>query len=239
MMAATTRDLEAPATAMVTGSALVTINRWQARAYEQAIATSALSDPAPPLGWNPTGRHGAPVGYDLVLATPRTLSALVGWRLAGTDRDLTGEIMRAHFSAVRDVAVEFSAAIGAETPVRVSHCFDSAGQSWLHHHVLCGALSYLDDPGESAPQQGDEVGLPLDQALVIRMAERLIFGYHLLLRRAVTGLVSELSLSWDVLAPDGSCEVWGLDPQVLDSIRLPARPLGEIYACQHAHDEDE
>ncbi len=29
-------------------------------------------------GWNPAGGGDAPVGYDLVLATPRTLSAL-GW----------------------------------------------------------------------------------------------------------------------------------------------------------------
>jgi hypothetical protein len=205
-----TRDPEVPAAA-ATGSGLVVISRWQAHTYQQAIAASALDDPAPPLGWNPTGRHGAPVGYDLVLATPRTLSALVGWRLPGTDWDLTDEIMRAHFTAVRDVAMEFCAAVGAETPVRVSHCFDSAGQSWLHHHVLCGVLACLDGPDESQ-HGGREVWLPLDQPLVVRMAERMIFGYHLLLRQAVTPLIGELGLRWGALASDGSCELWGCPP---------------------------
>jgi len=69
-LAATTRDLEAPATAIVTGSALVTIDRWQARAWEHAITAAYHPDDPPPLhGWNPAGQHAAPVGYDLVLAT--------------------------------------------------------------------------------------------------------------------------------------------------------------------------
>ena len=58
----------------------------------------------------------------------------------------------------------------------------------------------------------------------------LIFGYHLLVRRAVTGLVRDLGLNWQRLAEDGSCEVWGLTAPMLECISLPARPLGEIHA---------
>jgi len=218
---------------VATGSGLVVINRWQARVYEQALAaTTRSSDQTPPLGWNPTGRQDAPVGYDLVLATPRTLSALVGWRLACSDRDVTGEIMRAHFTAVRDVAVEFTAGIGTDQAVRVSHLFDSQGQSWLHHHVLCGGLACLAEPGWTQPPRGDEWWSPLDPARVARMAERIIFAYHLLVRRSLTELLEALGLCWDGLAADGSCEVWGLSPQVLDSVSLSARPLAEIHACQ-------
>jgi hypothetical protein len=228
-MATTTRD-PAPARPMVaTGSELVVIDRWQARAYEQVIAAAAKT---PPLGWNPTGRQDAPVGYDLVLATPRTLSALVGWRLARSDRDLTGDIMRAHFAAVRDVADEFTAAVGADVPVLVNHLFDSAGQSWLHHHVLYGGLACLAESGWTDPPGGDEWWSPLRPATVAQVAERMIFGYHLFVRRGVAGLIGELGLSWDGLAADGSCEVWGLAPQILDSIGLPARPLAEIHACE-------
>jgi hypothetical protein len=231
-MAATTRNPEAPAPAMVTGSQLVTITRWQARAYEQAIAASALDDPAPPAGWNPTGRQGAPVGCDLVLATPRSLSALIGWQLAHSDRDLTGEIMRAHFLTVRDVAMEFCTAVGAEPEVRLGHCFDSVGQSWLHHHVLVDTLALADEPDE--PPSG--VWVPLDQALVARMAERMVSGYHLLLRQAVSPLIGELGPGWGTPAPDGSCGLWGLSPEAAASISRPARPLGEITACQHEYD---
>lgn len=85
-MALATRDPETPAPAMVTGSELVTINRWQARAYEHAISAAYHPGQPPAVrGWNPAGEQGAPVGYDLVLATPRTLSAL-GWCFFSTDR---------------------------------------------------------------------------------------------------------------------------------------------------------
>lgn len=233
-MALGTRDPETPAPATQAGSELVTINRWQARTWEHAISAAYHPDTPPAVGgWNPTGEHGAPVGYDLVLATPRTLSALVGWQLAHSDRDLTGEIMRAHFLVVRDVAMEFCAAIGAAPEVRLGHCFDSVGQSWLHHHVLVGALTFMDSP-DGPPSGGVWVGL--DGALVARMAERMVFGYHLLLRQAVSPLIGELGLGWGAPAPDGSCELWGLSPQVAASISQPARPLGEIAACQHEHD---
>jgi hypothetical protein len=232
IVAISTRDPEASAPAIVTGSELVTVNRWQARAYEDAIIAAYHPDEAPPVhGWNPAGQHGAPVGYDLVLATPRTLSAL-GWCFFTTDRGVSDEIMRANHQAAQEVAVEFSVAIGAETPVMVSHLFDSAGQPWLHVHVVCGALVRPQRPGWSGPQRAGEVWLPLDPARVVRMAQRLIFGYHLLVRRAVTGLLRELGLNWQRLAEDGSCEVWGLTAPMLECVGQPARPLGEIHACQ-------
>src|SRR6266542_3832355 len=201
-----TRDPETPAPAMVTGSDLVTINRWQAHAYEQAVTVAYRPDQPPPVGgWNPAGEHGAPVGYDLVLATPRTLSAL-GWCFFSTDRGVSDEIMRADHQAAQEVAVELSVAIRSETPVMVSHLFDSAGQPWLHVHVVLGALARPERPGWSGPQRQEEVWRPLDPATVARMAQRLIFGYHLLVRRAVTGLIRELGLNWQRLAEDGYCE---------------------------------
>lgn len=55
-MALGTRDPETPAPATVPGSELVTINRWQARAWEQAITAAYHPDQPPVLdGWNPPG----------------------------------------------------------------------------------------------------------------------------------------------------------------------------------------
>ncbi len=191
-MALGTRDPETPAPAMVTGSDLVTINRWQAHAYEQAVTVAYRPDQPPPVGgWNPAGEHGAPVGYDLVLATPRTLSAL-GWCFFSTDRGVSDEIMRADHRAVQDVAVEFSV----------------------------------------TPQREREVWAPLDAVTVVGMAERLIFGYHLLLRRSVSATLRELGLNWQQMAQDGTCEVWGLTAPMLACLGRPARRLGEIHACQ-------
>ena len=231
-MALGTRDPETPAPATATGSELVTISRWQARTWEQAITTAYHPDQAPALhGWNPAGESSGPVGYDLVLATPRTLSAL-GWCFFTTDRGVSDEIMRADRQAAQDVAVEFSIALGAETPIIVAHQFDSAGQPWLHTHVVVGALARPERPGWTGPQREREVWLPLDHARVMAMAERLIFGYHLLVRRAVTPTLRELGLNWKHLAEDGSCEVWGLTPPMLECVSQPARRLGEIHACQ-------
>jgi hypothetical protein len=227
-----TRDPEASAPAMVAGSELIVITRWQARAWEQAVTDAYHPDDPPPLhGWNPASQHGAPVGYDLVLATPRTLSAL-GWCFFSTDRGVSDEIMCADRQAAHDVAVEFSIAVGAETPVMVAHQFDSAGQPWLHTHVIVGALARPERPGWSGPQREHELWRPLDPATVGEMAERLIFGYHLLVRRTLTPMVRELGLNWQHLAADGSCEVWGLTGPMLECISQPARPLGEIHACQ-------
>ena len=231
-MAATTRDLEASATALVTGSELVTVDRWQARVWEQAISAAYHPDEPPALhGWNPAGQHGAPVGYDLVLATPRTLSAL-GWCFFATDRGVSDDIMRADRQAAQDVAVEFSITTGSEVPVLVAHQFDSVGQPWLHTHVIVGALARPERPGWTGPQRQREVWVPLDPVTVVGMAERLIFGYHLLVRRTVSATLRELGLNWQPMAQDGSCEVWGMTAPMLACVSRPARPLGEIHACQ-------
>lgn len=231
-MALGTRDPETPAPATVPGSELVTINRWQARAWEQAITAAYHPDQPPVLdGWNPPGELDAPAGYDLVLATPRTLSAL-GWCFFSTDRGVADEIMRADHRAVRDVAVEFSITIGSEVPVLVAHQFDSAGQPWLHTHVIVGGLARPERPGWTGPQRQREVWAPLDAVTVVGMAERLIFGYHLLVRRTVSPTLRELGLNWQQMAPDGSCEVWGLTAPMVACVSRPARPLGEIHACQ-------
>jgi hypothetical protein len=216
----------------VPGSELVTINRWQARAWEQAIAVAYQPDEPPAVdGWNPAGEHGAPVGYDLVLATPRTLSAL-GWCFFTTDRGVSDDIMRADRQAIQDVAVEFSVAIGSEVPVLVAHQFDSAGQPWLHTHVVVGALARPERPGWTGPRREREVWAPLEPVRVERMARWLLFGYHLLVRRTLSPMLRELGLNWQPLAQDGSCEVWGLTTPMLGCVSRPARPLGEIHACQ-------
>jgi hypothetical protein len=73
---------------------------------------------------------------------------------------------------------------------------------------------------------------PLDSKQVAEQAELHIFGYHLLVRRAVTELVgAELGLGWAAPAADGSCAVTGLPARALDAIRQPCRPLSEIAAC--------
>src|SRR6266498_3228455 len=53
-----TRDPETPAPAMVTGSDLVTINRWQAHAYEQAVTVAYRPDQPPPVGAAGCGHGG-------------------------------------------------------------------------------------------------------------------------------------------------------------------------------------
>jgi hypothetical protein len=226
-----TRNPETPAPATVTGSELVRINRWQARGWEQAIATAYQPEAPEVRGWNPASDQRAPVGYDLVLATPRTLSAL-GWCFFTTDQGVSDEIMRADRDATHDVAVEFSVATGSEVPVLVAHQFDSARQPWLHTHVIVGALTRPERPGWSGPQRRREVWAPLDEVTVAGMAEQFVFGYHLLLRRTLSPMLRELGLNWQPMAPDGSCEVWGLTPAMLECIAQPARPLGEIHACQ-------
>jgi hypothetical protein len=73
---------------------------------------------------------------------------------------------------------------------------------------------------------------PLNPVRVADQAQRHIFGYHLLVRRAVTELVgAELGLGWAAPATDGSCEVTGLPARALDEIRQPCRPLSDIGAC--------
>jgi hypothetical protein len=207
------------APALVTGSELATVNCGQAGDWQRALATVGGRLP---LGWDPAGkRSGGVAGYDLVLAAPRTLSALA-WFLPWTGQEELAEpIHQAHEDAVLGVSVEFTCAVGAESPTVVGHGFDSAGQPWSHAHLVYGALT--------ATNHGFQ---PLDPEQVAEQAELHIFGYHLLVRRAVTELVgAELGLRWAAPATDGSCAVTGLPARALDAIRQPCRPLGEIAAC--------
>jgi hypothetical protein len=208
--------LTAPTTA--TGSTLVTVARSQAGDYERSLATL---DHRLPLGWDAGGWRSRVAGYDLLLATPRTLSAL-GWFLMGGDQpELGRQVPQAHREAARAVAVEFAAATGAEAPSLVGHGFDSARQPWLHAHLVYGALAASDDGF-----------VPLDRGRLEEQADLHIFGYHLLVRQAVTELIRELGLGWAPPAEDGSCEVTGLPTRVLQAVEEPCRPLSEIGACR-------
>jgi hypothetical protein len=175
-----------------------------------------------PVGWDQAGeRSGGVAGYDLILAAPRTLSALAWFLLCAEQETLAEPIHQAHEDAVLGVSVEFTCAAGAESPTVVGHGFDAAGRPWSHAHLVYGALA--------ATNHGFQ---PLDPEQVVEQAELHIFGYHLLVRRAVTELVgNELGLRWAAPAPDGSCEVTGLPTRALDAIRQPCRPLSEIGAC--------
>jgi hypothetical protein len=209
--------LTAPVTAI--GSALVTVGGDQAGDWQQALASLGRRLP---VGWDAAGeRSGGVAGYDLVLAAPRTLSALA-WFLMSADQDhLADTILQAHHDALTAVAVEFGCVTGAEAPSMVGHGYDSARQPWSHAHLVFGALA--------ATNHGF---VPLDLVLVAEQAERHIFGYHLLVRRAVTELVgAELGLGWAAPAADGSCEVTGLPARALQVIEQPCRRLGEIAAC--------
>jgi hypothetical protein len=207
------------APALVTGSELVTVDTDQAGDWQRALTT--LSGRLP-VGWDPAGERSSGVaGYDLILAAPRTLSALA-WFLMSVGQDhLADPILQAHHDAVTAVAVEFGCATGAEAPTMVGHRYDSAGQPWSHAHLVYGALT--------ATNQGF---VPLNPVRVAAQATRHIFGYHLLVRRAGTELIgAELGLGWAASAADGSCEVTGLPARALQVSEEPCRPLGEIGAC--------
>jgi hypothetical protein len=207
------------APALVTGSELVTVDTDRAGDWQRALATVGGRLP---VGWDGAGeRSGGVAGYDLVLAAPRTLSALAWLLLCAGQEELAQPIHQAHEEAVLGVSVEFTCAVGAESPTVVGHGYDSAGQPWLHAHLVYGALAATDHGFQ-----------PLDPEQVAEQAELHIFGYHLLVRRAVTELVgAELGLRWAAPATDGSCAVTGLPARALDEIRQPCRPLGEIVAC--------
>jgi hypothetical protein len=209
--------LTAPATA--TGSTLVTVDRHQGGDWQRALAGRGRRLP---VGWDASGeRSGGVAGYDLVLAVPRTLSALAWFLLSAGEDQLADPILQAHHDALTAVAVEFGCATGAEAPGMVGHGYDSAGQPWSHAHLVYGALA--------ATNHGF---LPLDPGRVAEQAERHIFGYQLLVRRAVIELVgAELGLGWAAPAADGSCEVAGLPARVLQAVEAPCRPLSEIGAC--------
>jgi hypothetical protein len=166
-------------------------------------------------------------GYDLVLAAPRTLSALAWFLMSADQNHLADPILQAHHDALTAVSVEFGCATGAEAPSMVGHGYDSARQPWSHAHLVYGALA--------ATNQGF---VPLDPVRVADQAERHIFGYHLLVRRAVTELVgAELGLRWAAPAADGSCEVTGLPVQALQMIEEPCWPLSEIGVCWDSREQ--
>jgi hypothetical protein len=126
-------------TATAIGSTLVTVDRDQAGDWQQALEGLGRRLP---VGWDAAGeRSGGVAGYDLVLAVPRTLSALA-WFLMSADQDhLADPILQAHHDALTAVEVEFGCAIGAEAPGMVGHAYDSAGQPWSHAHLVFGALA--------------------------------------------------------------------------------------------------
>jgi hypothetical protein len=206
----------APTETIPTGSMLAAVRRWQAGDYQQAAATQGRRLP---VGWDPTAERGT-AGYDLILATPKTLSALA-WFLVEQRPQVTEAINRAHGQATDAVAVELAVMVGAHAPTFVDHCYDSARQPWLHSHLLYGALVATDDGFK-----------PLGTSLVAEQAGLHIWGYHLLLRRAVNDLVRELDLGWAPPAEDGSCEVTGLPTRVLAAVEEPCQPLSEITACR-------
>jgi len=206
----------APTEAIPTGSMLAVVRRWQAGDHQRAVATQGRRLP---VGWDPTAERGT-AGYDLVLATPRTLSAL-SWFLVQQRPEVTDAINRAHAQATDAIAVELTVAVAAHPPTVVDHCYDSARQPWLHSHLLYGALAAT-----------DEGFTPLSGGLVAEQAALHIWGYHLLLRSAVNDLVRELDLGWAPAAEDGACEVLGLPTRVLAAVEEPCRPLGEIAACR-------
>jgi hypothetical protein len=119
--------LTAPTTA--TGSTLATVQRSQAGDYQRSLTTLGHRLP---LGWDADGWRSRVAGYDLLLATPRTLSALGWFLMGGQDPELGRQVHQAHREAARVVALEFAAASGAEAPSLVGHGFDSARQPWLH-----------------------------------------------------------------------------------------------------------
>jgi hypothetical protein len=199
-----------------TGSMLAVVRRWQAGDYQRAAATLGRRLP---VGWDPTASRG-PVGYDLVLATPGTLSALA-WFLLQQRPEVTEAVNRAHAEATGAVAVEFAVAVGAHAPSFIDRCYDSERQPWLHTHLLYGALWAT-----------DEGFRPLSGSLVAEQAGLHIWGYQLLLRRAVNDPSRELDLGWAPPAEDGACEVLGLPARVLQAVEAPCRPLSEIAACR-------
>jgi hypothetical protein len=207
------------ASATVIGSTLVTVARHQAGDWQQALGGLGRRLP---VGWDASGdRSGGVAGYDLVLAVPRTLSALAWFLLCAGEDELADPILQAHHDVLTAVGVEFGCAIGAEAPSMVGHAYDSARQPWSHAHLVYGALV--------ATNHGF---IALDPGRVAEQAERHIFGDQLLVRRAVTELVgAELGLGWAAPAADGSCEVTGLPARVLQVIEAPCRPLSEIGAC--------
>jgi hypothetical protein len=223
----------------VVGSELLAIDRRRARDYEWVLAAAGR----PPAGWNPAGEHGAPVGWDLVLVAPRTLSVLLyeltGQALAQLERGRSGveranalldhhqQLAGAHHQAVELVVRQFTEQAHLASPWQTGrlwqtcHPLDSAYQPLLHTHTIFGALS---------------VGgrrLPHDPQRLRAHAQRAIRGYHRRLQEQAGGVVGCYGW-WGPPGPDGAAELLGLPAALLAAHGGPCRPLSEIAACARA-----
>jgi hypothetical protein len=63
------------------------------------------------------------------------------------DPEATRAIVGAHHQAMGEIALQLALTAAAEIPVLVGHDLDSAGQPWLHTHVIYGALARADPAG--------------------------------------------------------------------------------------------
>ena len=212
-----TRDPQAPPAAMVTGSRLTVVTRWQAHGYEQAMGSPGQDHQRPPSGWDRHARSGV-VGYDLVLATPRTLSALA-LAMVREDPEVTRAIVGAHHQAMVEVAHQLTLAATVEMPVLVGHDLDSVGQPWLHAHVIYGALA-------RAGRQDPGGWVVVDGGRLERLAVMLIWGYQLLVRHQLADLLGELGLDWS--APAVSSAPTSDEPTAADP--LASRADGMLRA---------
>jgi hypothetical protein len=214
-------------------SALLAIDRRRARDYERVLAAAGR----PPAGWNPAGERQAPVGWDLVLVAPRTLSVLlyelIGQVLTELQRGRGGvaranalfdhhqQLAHAHHQAVELAVRQFAGQAHLASPWQGCHPLDSAHQALLHTHLVFGALS---------------VGgrrLPHDPQRLAAHAGRAIRAYHHRLREQAGGVVGCYGW-WGPPGPDGAAELLGLPAELLASHGRPCRPLSEIAACARA-----
>jgi hypothetical protein len=216
------------------GSELLAIDRRQARDYERVLAAAGCR---PPAGWNPTGEHGAPAGWDLVLVAPRTLSVLcyqlTGQVLAELEHGHSGvaranalfdhhqQLAHAHHQAVELVVRQFAEQAYLASPWQSCHPLDSAHQPLLHTHLVFGALT---EGGRR---------LPHDPERLRAQARRTIRGYHRRLRELAGGVVGAYGW-WGPAGPDGAAELLGLPAALLAAHGGPCRPLSEIAACARA-----
>ncbi|HEY2958171.1 MAG TPA: hypothetical protein VGM21_08175 [Actinomycetota bacterium] len=215
------------------GSALLAIDRRRARGYERVLAPAGR----PPTGWNPAGEHGAPVGWDLVLVAPRTLSVLLyqltGQALAQLERGRSGvahanalfghhqQLAGAHHQAVELTVRQFTEQAHLASPWQGCHPLDSAHQALLHTHTIFGALT----PGGRR--------LPHDPQRLRAHAQRAIRAYHRRLRERAGGVAGCYGW-WGPPGADGSTELLGLPAELLAAHGGACRPLSEIGACARA-----
>jgi hypothetical protein len=109
------------------GSMLGAVNRQHADDYQRSLTTLGHRLP---LGWDAAGWRGRLAGYDLLLATPRTLSALGWFLMGGGQPELGRQVHQAHREAARAVAVEFAA-----DRERVARQAQQLREGWLERHL--------------------------------------------------------------------------------------------------------